>query len=98
MTRTRQLAEPAQLTGGGRVELRLDPSSPLVRYEARWFTAEGEFSGHAVLDENGEALVEGNGAPAWLLDWTAALLRLIARDHAAGSPWPRRLTRWRQPH
>ena len=75
-----------------------DPELPLASYEARWFSPGAVFLGTAQIDAHGEAVVHCGdpNAPRWLLDWTGALLRLLARDHAADTPWPRRLTRWRK--
>jgi hypothetical protein len=96
MSRSRQIAEPASQSGGGRVELRLEAQTPTSgHYSARWLSAGQTFVGSARVDETGVEL-EGAEAPPWLLDFTAALLRLIERDHADGAPWPRRLTRWRK--
>jgi|GEM_PF-935734 len=94
----RQLPEPAPLETGGRVELRLIAAESTT-YEARWFEGDARFNGRATVGLDGEAQIriDEEGAPAWLVAWTSALLRVLARDHAAsGSPWPRRLTRWRK--
>ncbi len=94
----RQLPELAPLETGGRVELRLTTGGSTT-YEARWFHGDARFNGRATVDEDGEAQIriDEDGAPEWLVAWTSALLRVLARDHAtSGAAWPRRITRWRK--
>ncbi len=36
-------------------------------------------------------------APTWAVDVARALLKTVAKNHAASADWPRRVHRWRAP-
>jgi hypothetical protein len=82
---------------GGKLTLRL------VSYDGAAAEYAGELaSGNAVcavrirVDAAGQVDVKTDGAaPDWLIATTRSMLRTAWRAVAAGTPWPRRLTRWR---
>lgn len=95
----RHLPEPAPISRGGRVELRLRlPEEPgHVVYEGRFFTSSDAWTEGAATITLGPPLVvsvDAPGAPEWLVAFTEALLKTLSRT-VAQTGFPRRLTRWR---
>jgi hypothetical protein len=94
---------------GGRIELRLGPSSSdAAEYEAHLKTASAAYRGRArvgasAADKQVEfgawALDEAqSGAlepPAWLTADARAALKAALRTSQVEGRWPRRITRWR---
>ena len=95
----RHLPEPAAISQGGRVELRLRlPEEPgRVVYEGRFFASSDESTPGSATITLGPPLVvvvDAPEAPDWLIAFTEALLKTLSRT-AGQTGFPRRLTRWR---
>lgn len=88
---------PAPLARGGRVTLRLGMhDDERVRYEGVASTTAGEWPLRIDASrKNGSVTAEHAGAPAWLVELGSALVRGVLRAERAGTPFPRRLQRWR---
>jgi hypothetical protein len=89
---------------GGRVELVLEAcDEQRAAYQMTLLTASGEWTGRAsVAIADGATQVdaeagEGEGPPRWLTDFVRQLLRTLwnARRGEGATPWPGRVTRWR---
>jgi hypothetical protein len=95
---------------GARIRLeRKRASAELVEYEIRiWHDDDGErserfYSAPATISlpqlslAIGEWRLDGEvkSPPEWATDFTLALLRTVAKNHAGDGDWPRRITRWR---
>jgi hypothetical protein len=83
--------------GGGKLSLRLVSAAPeLVEYGGS-LHADGETTEVTVrVSSDGSVDVsQQGGAPEWLVALTRATLRTAWRSNKTGTPWPRRLTRWR---
>ena len=81
---------------GGKLSLRLVTAGESVEYAAELLAGEESFQARVTVAPDGAVTVDGaSGAPDWLIVLTRAVLRTAWRSHATGTPWPRRLTRWR---
>jgi hypothetical protein len=90
---------------GGRVELLLEAcDEQKAAYRMNLSTAASEWTGQAdVVLADGAVRIElaaGEGGaqpPRWLVDFVRQLLRTVwnARRTEGASPWPERITRWR---
>ncbi len=81
---------------GGKLTLRLVSSEgDAVEYVGE--LSAGESAGVTVrVSAAGQVDVLASGAaPDWLVALTRSTLRAAWRSHQAGTPWPRRLSRWR---
>ncbi|MDX2051959.1 MAG: hypothetical protein SFV15_06160 [Polyangiaceae bacterium] len=94
------MASPLSSEFGGRVELVLQHAEDLeARYLGCFSEGERLFSSVVKVSVEGKVNHEqwrGEPAPTWLLDVTQSLLRTAWRQRTVGTPWPRRLTRWRK--
>jgi hypothetical protein len=100
------LGRPKQ---GARIELLLRPreasegdatESPDVAYRMSLTTAEAQWIGTAQVGRSDGAVrieTPGEPPPRWLADFVRQLLRTSwnARRGEDASPWPERITRWR---
>ncbi len=82
---------------GGRLILRLVSSSDEgVHYAGELSAPGGTWPVNARVGAAGDVEVERPaGAPEWLVGTARATLRTAWRSRKAGTPWPRRLSRWR---
>lgn len=84
---------------GGRLQAKLVAESDgSGRYEILVSDATGSWEGTALVAESDGAVNFGawQGEPAaWLIAGAHSLLRSAWQRRRTGSPWPRRLTRWR---
>jgi len=85
---------------GGRVELLLVREEGLgASYSGEFFEGERGFQNSVSVSAEGKvthADWKGESAPGWMLELTQSLLRTTWRQRGMGTPWPRRLTRWRK--
>jgi hypothetical protein len=99
-------ATPGAMTpkNGGKIELRLDSSSPdSAEYQALLHTHGTTFEGRARVGQSaGPKQVDfdwsaaASGAlPEWLAADARAALKAALRTARAEGRWPRRITRWR---
>ena len=81
----------------GKLTLRLVSSDgESVEYAGELSDADQSWAVTARVGVQGEVDVErAPGAPDWLVTTTRATLRTAWRASKAGTPWPRRLRRWR---
>ncbi|HVW28339.1 MAG TPA: hypothetical protein VHC69_23410 [Polyangiaceae bacterium] len=82
---------------GGRLTLRLVSSDGgSVEYAGELQDADRSWAISARVGVQGEVDVErAPDAPDWLVATARATLRTAWRASKAGTPWPRRLSRWR---
>lgn len=92
-------SEPSDSSSGGRVTLRLSASAnDHVEYSGEMVTSEGTWSARAtvsVADGSIALAHDGSEPPAWLVSVARSALRVAWRASRAGTPWPRRINRWR---
>jgi hypothetical protein len=81
----------------GRLVLRLVSSDENgVEYAGELSAPEGTWAVNARVGAAGDVRVERPAdAPDWLVATARATLRTAWRSRKAGTPWPRRLSRWR---
>jgi hypothetical protein len=82
---------------GGRLVLRLVSSQEDgVEYTGELSAPDGTWAVSARIGAGGDVEVERPvDAPDWLVATARATLRTAWRSRKAGTPWPRRLSRWR---
>jgi hypothetical protein len=90
---------------GGKIELRLESSTPdSAEYAAQLHTSGATFVGRARVGANaGPRQVEldgfdspgGSAPPEWLAADARAALKAALRSAQTEGRWPRRITRWR---
>ena len=84
---------------GGRLNLVLKgPRAESTVYNAELRGPEGVWAAEIVIASGGEVLSgpwSGGEPPDWLLKFTLTFLKTHWRNHQGGTPWPRRITRWR---
>jgi hypothetical protein len=83
---------------GGKLSLRLVSSSAEHVEYAGALSAEGGEAVDVTVRVNADGQVDvsqAGAAPEWLVALTRATLRTAWRSNKTGTPWPRRLTRWR---
>jgi hypothetical protein len=67
-----------------------------VEYEGELWTPAESWPVRAIVSRSSGAVeVEGKNAPGWLVTLLRSILRAAWRSAEAGTPWPRRLNRWR---
>ena len=81
---------------GGRLSLRLVSSDGAAAEYSGELVSEGVVCKVGIrVGADGQVHLNGPGAPDWLVAVTRSMLRAAWRATVAGTPWPRRLTRWR---
>jgi hypothetical protein len=97
-----RLGYPAfvQLSNGGRFTVRLaSSSSERVEYAGELVTPSATWAARAVVTlADGAVDVAADGVtpvPEWLVAFARATLRTAWRSSREGTPWPRRVNRWR---
>jgi hypothetical protein len=84
-------------TGGGKLSLRMITSGAgYVEYAGELTTGAEPIPVTVRVSTDGQVdVVQDGAAPEWLVALTRATLRTAWRSNKTGTPWPRRLTRWR---
>lgn len=93
----------APTSEGASSDASTEAPSREVFYQARWFAADGKWTGEARVTPPAHGkrshavfVTAPADLPAWLAQFTETLLKTTARAATAeGGAWPRRLTRWR---
>lgn len=83
---------------GGKLTLRLVSSDgAAAEYAGELVSGEDVCAVRIRIDAAGQVVVESEAgaAPDWLTAFTRSVMRAAWRAAVAGTPWPRRLSRWR---